>query len=85
LCQFKHHTKKVTSISMHPKEDQFLSTAKDGSMALWDIKNEQLTGVIKRIPTNCRASFDHKGENFALAYQDEAAGKCVLNLYDNRS
>jgi len=52
---------------MHPKEDQFLSTAKDGSMALWDIKNEQLTGVIKRIPTNCRASFDHKGENFALA------------------
>jgi len=70
---------------MHPKEDQFLSTGKDGTLALWDIKNEQLTGVIKRIPQNCRAAFDYKGEAFALAYNDEQAGKCCLNLYDTRS
>jgi len=80
-----HHQKKVTSISLHPKEDQFLSTGKDGTMALWDIKNEQLTGVIKKIPSNSRAAFDHKGEAFALAYHDEATNICNLNLYDTRS
>jgi len=52
---------------MHPKDDLFISCSKDKTMALWDIKSNTLTGVVKKIPKTCRATFDYAGNAFALA------------------
>jgi len=38
LRQFRGHSGEVTSISMSPVDDSFLTSSKDGSIRLWDLK-----------------------------------------------
>ncbi|KAF2666974.1 WD repeat-containing protein 82 [Microthyrium microscopicum] len=44
---FRGHEGRVTSLSMCPSKDEFLSCSEDGTMRLWSIQSQNAKGVLK--------------------------------------
>ena len=78
---FDGHTDFVTSIAMSPADDAFLTTSRDGSWKLWDLRAR---GAVAGAPMPTRglavAAFDARAKVFAVATPQR-----MLALYDPRT
>eukprot|EP00041_Stephanoeca_diplocostata_P014743 m.277671 g.277671 ORF g.277671 m.277671 type:complete len:321 (+) comp19785_c0_seq1:304-1266(+) len=75
---FPGHKDQVTSLSMSPLNDQFLSASRDTSVRLWDVRSQNCNGVLQaRAPTT--GAFDNAGVVFAVGL-----GGNAIKLYDAR-
>lgn len=87
LRYYKGHTDKVTSISMSPCDDYFLSTSNDRTIRMWNVNSPTaLTQLI--LPdyvTNPVARYDGGGLIFGLQYQDSRSQGHSLKLFDARA
>lgn len=52
LHHFKGHRQRINSLSMHPTEDQFLSSSPDMPIALWDLRARNIQSMME--PANKR-------------------------------
>ncbi|OQV14567.1 WD repeat-containing protein 82 [Hypsibius exemplaris] len=78
---FTGHTRKVSSLKMHPKEDVFLSAARDGSVRLWDLRSQNAQGVIYS-PGRPVASYDPDGMVIAIGYDSAEVKLFDLRTFD---
>jgi COMPASS component SWD2 len=87
LRLFSGHTDKVTSISMHPTEDYFISASSDRSVQLWSLSH--VTPVAKLfLPNYCGrlyASYDASGLVFGVLCFDSKQKLHSLRLFDSRN
>eukprot|EP00302_Diacronema_sp_CCMP2436_P040523 CAMPEP_0180034094 /NCGR_PEP_ID=MMETSP0984-20121128/29400_1 /TAXON_ID=483367 /ORGANISM="non described non described, Strain CCMP 2436" /LENGTH=324 /DNA_ID=CAMNT_0021959559 /DNA_START=32 /DNA_END=1006 /DNA_ORIENTATION=+ len=81
---FLGHTAPVCALEMSPKEDVFISAARDSTVRLWDLRQEGALGLLAS-PNNSppAVSFDPEGLIFATAMSD--ANARAVRLYDMRS
>ncbi|KIH93704.1 COMPASS component SWD2 [Sporothrix brasiliensis 5110] len=77
---FEGHEASVTSISMHPGTDNFVSTSQDGTVRLWNVASKQWTGLLY-LNKPYLSAWDPSGNVFAVA--SPAAGTVLL--YDHRN
>jgi WD40 repeat protein len=88
MRKFKGHSDAVTSISMCPADDTFLSSSRDKTVRLWDVKEAGCLAELK-LPDSTvgepLAVFDSTGLVFAVtAAMSERQGHYV-HLYDARN
>lgn len=76
---FAGHEKRVTTLSMSPSDDTFLSISLDNTIRLWTLNTEKLIGRIV-IDGPATASYDPEGLIFAVAQNSE-----YIKLYDTRN
>lgn len=86
LRYFKGHTDKVTSISMNPCDDCFLSSSLDKSICLWNLS---MPNPIAKLQLPGRfdcpyATFDASGMVFGVLCQDMYTRNHQLKLFDAR-
>lgn len=80
LRYFSGHKDRVTTLSMSPVSDTFLSAAVDGSVRLWDLRSSNCQGALNVTPGPApTAAFDPAGLVFAAGIDSQR-----LNLYDAR-
>ena len=87
LRYYKGHTDKVTSLSMSPIEDYFLSTSNDKSVRLWNI-NSPTSLAQMNLPdyvTNPVVRYEGEGLVFGVQYQDYRTQGQSLKLFDARA
>ncbi|CAK7218841.1 hypothetical protein SCUCBS95973_003620 [Sporothrix curviconia] len=77
---FEGHEASVTSISMHPGNDNFISTSQDGTVRLWNVASKQWTGLLY-LNKPFLSAWDPSGNIFAVG--SPAAGSVLL--YDHRN
>ncbi|CAK7265605.1 hypothetical protein SEPCBS57363_001668 [Sporothrix epigloea] len=77
---FEGHEASVTSISMHPGNDNFISTSQDGTVRLWNVASKQWTGLLY-LNKPYLSAWDPSGKIFAIG--SPAAGSVLL--YDHRN
>jgi COMPASS component SWD2 len=77
---FEGHEASVTSISMHPGSDNFVSTSQDGTVRLWNVASKQWTGLLY-LNKPYLSAWDPSGNIFAVG--SPAAGTVLL--YDHRN
>lgn len=77
---FKGHTDTVTSISLCPSSDSFISCAKDNTVRLWDLQSPNFQGMLN-LHGAYLACYDPSATVIAIASQ---LGHAVL-LYDVRN
>jgi COMPASS component SWD2 len=75
------HKAPVVSLHVSPKDDTFISASADGQVRLWDVRQDECTGLI-RLANNFRpsVSYDPSGKIFAATVDSN----CV-NLYSAES
>lgn len=76
---FSGHTKKVTTLSMSPIDDTFLSASMDKTIRIWDLRSQNCQGMM-HLPNRPVAAFDPEGLIFAAGINSE-----MIKLYDLRS
>lgn len=75
---FIGHEKRVTTLSMSPSDDRFLSISLDNTVRLWSLREDKPLGKIT-INGPATASYDPEGLIFAVAQNSE-----YIKLYDTR-
>ncbi|KAH8696161.1 WD repeat protein [Talaromyces proteolyticus] len=80
LRYFTGHTDKVTSLSLSPGGDAFVSSSKDNTISLWDLKSRNVQGKLQ-LATPYLVAFDPSASVIAVASQSTSS---VL-LYDFRN
>lgn len=75
---FKGHSARVTSVSMSPKSDAFMTTGADKRLVMWDLRTSQAQAQMA-VPGQPFAAFDEEGLVFAAACSGG-----VINLFDAR-
>jgi COMPASS component SWD2 len=84
---FRGHTDKVTSISMSPVDDHFISSSLDKNIFLWDLASPNAVGKLA-LPNYCEKSsvcFDESGVVFGVICQNSINKKQHLKLFDARN
>lgn len=87
LRYFKGHTGKVTSLSMSPCDDCFLSASQDRSIRLWNLSAQNPIAKLQ-LPARYDspyAAFDASGMVFGVLCQDSYKKTHELKLFDARS
>jgi COMPASS component SWD2 len=88
LRKFKGHSDAVTSISMCPADDTFLSSSRDRTVRLWDVKEAGCLAELK-LPENAvgdpLAVFDSTGLVFAVTAAMADQKGHYVHLYDARN
>ncbi|KAK9787371.1 hypothetical protein WJX73_005201 [Symbiochloris irregularis] len=79
LRYFRGHSARVTSLSMSPRSDLFLSAALDNEVRLWDLRANQCQGYLRTPGPPC-AAFDQQGLVFCVGIDSG-----ILKLYDARN
>jgi len=79
LRYFKGHREKVISLSLCPKNDQFLSSSLDETVRLWDLRTNACQGLLK-VKGRTLVNYDPQGLIFATASANN-----TVKLFDNRS
>ncbi|KAK5167739.1 uncharacterized protein LTR77_007438 [Saxophila tyrrhenica] len=77
---FKGHTARVTSLSMSPGNDQFLSAGLDNTVKLWDCRSSMAQGQLD-FESPYLTSFDPSGSVIAIASPPAQ----TVHLYDYRN
>lgn len=77
---FKGHERKVVSLEVSPIDDTVLSTAKDNSLRLWDLRSQNCHGLL-HVPSPSLAAFDPSGQIFCVT----SHGTGAVMLYDLRN
>lgn len=75
---FKGHNNTVTSLSISPYDDTFLSGSKDNTAKLWDLRSSRFRGFVK-LDGHPVVNYDPEGLIFAIGINSES-----INLYDMR-
>ena len=70
IHNFKGHTDDITALDMSPKNDMFISTAKDKQMILWDLRQRKGLARLEYRESSGggMCAFDPSGAVFALVY-----------------
>uniref|UniRef100_A0A6B2L978 Uncharacterized protein n=1 Tax=Arcella intermedia TaxID=1963864 RepID=A0A6B2L978_9EUKA len=76
---FKGHRDKVTSLSMCPEDDTFISASLDQTVRLWDLRSQNCQGLIRR-SGRMVASNDPSGTVFVVL-----SAINTVSLYDRRN
>uniref|UniRef100_A0A8C7J1J4 WD repeat domain 82 n=1 Tax=Oncorhynchus kisutch TaxID=8019 RepID=A0A8C7J1J4_ONCKI len=76
---FPGHNKRVTSLSMSPVDDTFISGSLDKTIRLWDLRSPNCQGLM-HLQGKPVCSFDPEGLIFAAGVNSE-----MVKLYDLRS
>jgi COMPASS component SWD2 len=87
LRHFKEHTDYLTSLSMNPTTDTFLSASQDGTICMWDMLSPSATSKIT-LPKSAErpfVSYDSAGLVFGVLCQDAKTHSSSLKLYDARN
>ena len=88
IRKFRGHTDKVSSISMCPADDTFLSASNDGAVRLWNIQQAGCVAELK-LPTEASgpplAAFDYTGLVFCAAATMANGDGHYVHLYDARN
>jgi len=77
---FEGHEGPVTSISVHPGTDNFISCSRDGTVRLWDIGSKNWQGLLY-LNTPYLSAWDPSGQVFAIASPTSGS----ILLYDHRN
>jgi len=77
LRYFKGHVGPITSLSLAPHNDLFLSAAQDKQVRLWDLRLDQCAALLADAPGWPVAAFDQQGLVFAVA-----SDPGIIKLYD---
>lgn len=88
LRNFSGHTDHITSLSMSPIDDCFLSACMDKSVRLWDMRaSGPALGKLSLPSTHSRATvnFDESGLVFGVMSQDMRSKRHYIKLYDYRN
>ena len=91
LRNFSGHTGDITSISMSPVDDMFLSSSKDNTVRLWSLDKAGCVAELHLPPTSGLASapyacFDGSGLVFGVSTSlDDSSGDHAIHLYDARN
>lgn len=86
LRYFKGHRDRVTSLSMSPADDHFLSASLDGSVRLWDLRVNGCQGMMRLGQEEAAG-----GQSLAVAFDPEglifavAGAHNHVKLYDART
>ncbi|RHZ25248.1 hypothetical protein DYB31_008591 [Aphanomyces astaci] len=82
LRYFSGHTKKVTSLMMHPTADEFLTASMDSTFRMWDIRVKTATGLLNCGENNTAisAAYDSDGLVFGVY-----TGDSLVRMYDARN
>lgn len=86
LRYFKGHSAKVTSISMNPCDDSFLTASLDKSICLWNLSTPNPIAKLQ-LPARFDspyAAYDASGMVFGVMCQDIYKRKHELKLFDAR-
>lgn len=73
------HQKKVTTLSLSPIDDTFISGSLDKTLRIWDLRSPNCQGVL-HLQGRPVAAFDPEGLIFAAGVNSES-----IKLYDLRS
>lgn len=87
LRYFSGHTDLVTSLTMCPTDDSFLSASMDKTICLWSLASTSPTAKLK-LPSNFDrpyAAFDPSGVVFGVLAYDTVKCCHTLRLFDARS
>jgi len=87
LRYFKGHTERVSSLSMSPIDDTFLSASSDGSVRQWALNTPQAICKMQLPPNvlNPQVAFDCSGACFGIMGQDANTLVHCIKLYDARN
>lgn len=77
---FEGHTASVTSISLHPGADNFISCSRDDTVLLWSLNQRQWVGKL-HLSTPYLSAWDPSGSVFAIA----SPYSYSIVLYDYRN
>ncbi|KAF7518821.1 hypothetical protein G7054_g13316 [Neopestalotiopsis clavispora] len=77
---FEGHEAAVTSLAMHPGQDDFISCSKDNTVRLWNAGTKNAVGVLN-LNTPYLAAYDPSGQVFAIG--SPSSGQILL--YDQRN
>jgi len=77
---FEGHEGAVTSLSLHPGTDNFISCSLDNTVRLWNISTKQWTGKLM-LSTPHLSAWDPAGKIFAVA----SPGSASILMYDYRN
>lgn len=86
LRYFRGHSDIVTSLSMSPQDDYFLSSSVDRTVCYWNLNSSYPIGKLK-LEHNAAfpyAAFDKSGVIFGIMCQNAVNGAHYLKLYDAR-
>ena len=75
LRYYKGHTDKVTSLSMSPIEDYFLSTSNDKSVRLWNINSPTSLAQMNLPDYVTNPVVRYEGEGLCLAYSTRTTAR----------
>mmetsp|Transcript_13619 Transcript_13619/g.22721 ORF Transcript_13619/g.22721 Transcript_13619/m.22721 type:complete len:430 (-) Transcript_13619:392-1681(-) len=87
LRYFRGHTGRITSLSMCPADDSFLTASVDKSIRLWDLSAPNPTAKLA-LPPRCDspyARYDASGMVFGVLCRDIYTSKHQLKLFDARN
>lgn len=87
LRYFHSHTDEVTSLSMSPISDHFLSASLDKSICVWDMQSPGPVAKLS-LPSHFDrpiCSYDTSGVVFGVLCQDTRYGGSALKLFDARA
>lgn len=86
---FEGHTGKVTSLSMSPIDDRFLTASADKSVCLWSVSSPTSSPIAKiKLPLKCEqpfVSFDESGIVFGVMCLDSITKRHSIKLFDARN
>lgn len=74
------HTRKVTSLTTSADEDIFASGSQDGTVRIWDFREDKCVGKIGVNTDNPHVEFDPSGLFFLIGFDNE-----TIYMYDMRS
>lgn len=80
---FHAHTARVTSLSVHPHNDTFISSSEDGTIRLWDMNSPYAIGMLRcfnQLTGTPMTAYDPDGQVFAI-YSDDG----YIRLFDARN
>lgn len=86
LRYFRGHSDRVSSISMCPTDDRFITGSVDKTVCMWDLSTATPTGKVM-LPQFCDdpiVKFDESGIVFGVMSRDNKAKKQCLKLFDSR-
>jgi COMPASS component SWD2 len=87
LRYFRGHSDIVTSLSMSPSDDSFLTSSVDRTVCYWNLNSSYPIGKLK-LDNNAAfpyAAFDKSGVVFGIMCQNANNGTHYLKLYDARA
>ena len=87
LRHFHSHTSDITSLSMSPISDNFISASKDKTVCIWDMNTPAPVAKLQ-LPSSFDSplcSYDNSGVVFGVLGQDHKHSQSSLKLFDARA